>query len=72
MFVSKAGAYQKHQTRLEIGRDKHYGLLGPFVSYGRKKFENALAYFSEEKSLITSTPGPNVIKHFTAVIYECS
>jgi hypothetical protein len=78
MSVGKAGAYlseapfgcstlvlapgltQKHQTRLErLTRDKHSSLLRKFVNYDRKSF-------------MIQTPGPNVIKLFTAVIYECS
>jgi hypothetical protein len=31
---------------------------------------NTLSYFNQEKSFITSTPGPNVIKLFTAVSKE--
>jgi hypothetical protein len=33
---------------------------------------NALAYCNEEKSLMTLTPGANVIKLFTAVSYTFS
>ncbi len=76
MFASKAAAYlsgvpcmcsplgytpgfiHKHYTRLErLAIAKHSSLFCPLVS-------------DEEKSLITLSPGTNVIKLFTAVSYE--
>jgi hypothetical protein len=49
-----------HLTRLErLARDNHYSLFGLIDSYKGKKF-------------VTITPGPNVIKLFTLVIYDVS
>jgi hypothetical protein len=77
MFASKAGAYpngahlgakvgllavpHKYKPRLEkFSRDKLSSLLWKFESYSCKKFYE------------TGIPGPNVIKLFKSVIYECS
>jgi hypothetical protein len=50
----------KHLTRLErLTKDKYSSLSRKYVNYGLKKF-------------CMMDPGPNVIKLFTSVIYECS
>jgi hypothetical protein len=77
MFFDKAGAFaieepfscstlgqapglaHKQETRLERpATDKNSSLVLTVVDYGQKSF-------------IKLTPGPNVIKLFTAVIYSC-
>jgi len=69
--VSKSRAPERCSTCVGLGLklqtarlerpaiDKHFSLLRKFVNFGRKK-------------CITLAPGPNIIKLYESVIYECS
>jgi hypothetical protein len=60
MIVLAPDLTLKHLTKLERpARNKHSSLLETFL-------------ITAVKSFITLSPGPNVIKLFTAVIYELS